>query len=311
MESQQLRYFVAAAESGNLTRAAEKCGIAQPSLSQQIMKLERELGRPLFDRIGRRVELTESGRLLLERAGPLLAALDDLRREMCDVPEPGEGRLRVGAIATVAPYLLPPAVNAFLRRYPRVDLQIQENLTERLLAALRAGELDLAVLALPVDEPHLEHETLVTEPLLAALPGDHRLARKSQVTLSELRDERFVVLDEMHCLGNQIAGFCSQLPFPLSITCRSTQISTIQALIALGQGVSLLPAMARDADRSSQRAYVPLTGAGLARTLAAVWHKNRYKSPNMQRFVEFLRKTAQGYKEGNRLPAGTREKPVK
>src|SRR5262245_14691238 len=270
MELHQLRYFVAVAEIGSFTRAAERCGVAQPSLSQQIHTLEEQLDQRLFDRLGRQVRLTEAGEELLGRAQAILAAVDEAERALRDGGAPGKGRLSVGAIPTVAPYLLPPVVSSFLRRYPEVELQIREDFTDRLVAALLSGELDVAVMALPLADTRLVSEVLLKEPLLLTLPRDHRLAEKDKVRLDELRHERFILLSEMHCLGEQVASFCRQRDFVPQVACRTAQLSTIQRLISLGMGVSLLPALARDVDRDSSRIYRELAGHAPSRTLAAV-----------------------------------------
>jgi LysR family hydrogen peroxide-inducible transcriptional activator len=293
MELQQLRYFVAIAETGSFTRAAERCQVAQPSLSQQIQKLERQLRQRLFDRLGRRVLLTEAGAALLERAAPILAAVDEAERSLRDGLDPGRGRLTVGAIPTVAPYLLPPVLTAFLRRYPQVETLLQEDVTQALLAALAAGELDLAVVALPVADERLRVEPLCTEALLVTLPRGHRLARRHRVGLDDLRDERFILLNEMHCLTGQVRSYCGKHGFTPQVACRSAQVATVQRLIELGLGVSLLPALARDADRSRKRVYREVAAdEPPARTLAAVWHKQRYQSPTMRLFLEQLRSRA-------------------
>jgi LysR family transcriptional regulator, hydrogen peroxide-inducible genes activator len=287
MEMHQLRYFVAVAEAANFTRAAQRCDVSQPSLSQQIGKLEAHLRQRLFDRLGRRVVLTEAGRLLLDRARAILAAADDAERRLRDAADLG-GRLAVGAIPTVAPYLLPPALERFLRRHPRVELTVHEDVTRNLVEAAAAGELDLAVLALPVTDERLEAEPLLTEPLLLALPPGHRLARKRRVAVEDLAEERFILLTEMHCLGEQVLSFCRASGCQPPIACRSAQIGTVQKLIALGQGISLLPEMARRADPDRATVYRPLAG-GPARTLAVAWHRHRYHSLAAERFLAELR----------------------
>src|SRR5262249_20725690 len=142
MEMHQLRYFVAVAQTGSFSRAAERCYVSQPSLSQQIQKLERGLKQKLFDRLGRRVVLTEPGRLVLARATAILAAVADAERRLRDRDEDQGGRLAVGAIPTIAPYLLPLALERLLQRYPVMDLTIHEDVTQHLLAQLLAGDLD-------------------------------------------------------------------------------------------------------------------------------------------------------------------------
>jgi LysR family hydrogen peroxide-inducible transcriptional activator len=290
MELHQLRYFVAVAEAGSFTRAAERCGVAQPSLSQQIQTLEKKLRQQLFDRLGRRVLLTEAGKELLGRATAILASVDEAERSLRDGLEPGTGRLAVGAIPTVAPYLLPPVLTGFLRRYPGVEIHLQEDLTPHLLAALREGELDLAVMSSPILDEHFRVEPLRTEPLLVTLPRGHRLAHKRSLTLKDLDDERFILLSEMHCLGEQVAGYCRQHDFAPRVACRSAQIATVQRLIELGLGISLLPALARDADRTSRRVYRELAEDPPSRVLTAVWHRQRYQSPTARLFLEQLKK---------------------
>src|SRR5262249_31952158 len=140
MELHQLRYFVAVAQTGNFSRAAERCHVSQPSLSQQILKLEHRLGQPLFNRLGRPAVLTDAGRLLLDRATAILASLDDAERRLLAGDEHQGGRLAIGAIPTIAPYLLPPTLEGFVRACPNVELIIREDVTEHLLAAVVEGE---------------------------------------------------------------------------------------------------------------------------------------------------------------------------
>jgi LysR family hydrogen peroxide-inducible transcriptional activator len=286
MELHQLRYFVAVAETGSFTRAAARERVSQPALSQQVRKLERRLRRPLFDRLGRGVLLTDAGRHLLGRAAAILAAVDEAERGLREGQEDA-GRLVVGAIPTVAPYLVAPALGPFLRRSPAVELALHEDLTEHLTAALLSGDLDLAIMALPVADEHLTAERLLTEPLLAALPRKHRLAARRRLALADLREEPFILLSEMHCLGGQVGAYCRQ--HGLRVACRSAQIPTVQTLIGLGLGVSLLPRMAAAADRGGPRAYRPLAGGGPRRTLAVVRHRQRYLSRTAERFIARLR----------------------
>src|SRR5262245_54060580 len=162
MELHQLRYFVAVAHTGNFSRAAERCHVSQPSLSQQIQKLERGLGQPLFNRLGRRAVLTDAGRLLLDRATAILSSLDDAERRLRAGDEEHGCRLAVGAIPTVAPFLLPPTLEGFVRAWPHVELMLREDVTEHLVSAVIEGELDLAIVALPIADARLEAEALLS-----------------------------------------------------------------------------------------------------------------------------------------------------
>jgi LysR family hydrogen peroxide-inducible transcriptional activator len=289
MEIHRLRYFVAVAQTQSFSRAAERCFVSQPSLSQQISKLERTLGQRLFDRLGRRVVLTDAGRLLLERATSILAAVEDTERRLRDRDAVGRGRLAIGVLPTIAPYLLPPALKRFTRLCTEMDVTIHEDVTTQLVAAAAAGELDLAVMALPINDDRLAVEELFSEPLFLVLPPTHALVHRRRLRLEDLRDERFIVLNEMHCLGAQVLSFCRANGCEPKIACRSAQISTIQSLIAMGQGISLLPAMARRADRGKQRLYRRLAGDGPTRTIGVMWHRHRYHSRAADHFLAGLR----------------------
>jgi LysR family hydrogen peroxide-inducible transcriptional activator len=292
MEVHQLRYFVAAAQMGNFSRAAERCHVSQPSLSQQILKLEHHLKQPLFHRLGRKTTLTDAGRLLLERATAILATLDDTERRLRAGDEQHGGRLAIGAIPTVAPYMLPRTLDGFRQRCPKVELMVREDVTDHLLPAVVDGELDLAIVALPISDQRLQAEALLSEALLVALAPGHALTKRRRLTIQDLAEERFILLNEMHCLGDQVLNFCRANECQPQIACRSAQIATIQALIALGQGVSLLPDMARRADRGQTLVYRPLAKDQPRRTVAVVWHRHHYHSPLAEHFLAELRRWA-------------------
>jgi LysR family hydrogen peroxide-inducible transcriptional activator len=291
MEMHQLRYFVALAQTGSFSRAAERCHVSQPSLSQQIQKLERGLKQQLVERLGRRVALTDAGRLLLDRAMAILAAVEDAERRLQDNDDKG-GRLAVGAISTIAPYLLPPVLRKFLQRHPHVDLTIHEDVTARLKTAVGAGDLDLALVALPMNDERLHVESLFSEPLLLAMARGHRLVSRRKITIDDLREERFILFTEMHCLGEQVLSFCNAHGCQPWIACRSAQITTVQSLIAMNQGISLLPAMAQRVDRDPKRVYRSLTGDEPRRTIAVISRLHGYHSPTAERFLGKLREAA-------------------
>src|SRR5271154_132172 len=170
MELHQLRYVVSVADLGSFTRAAEKCLVAQPSLSQQIIKLERELRQPLFERLGRSVRLTEAGRALYAQAVTVLGSVDEIRNRVTAATDPSVGTVNVGAIPTVAPYLLPPLLKSFSERFLRATVALHENFTEFTVRGCLEGELDIGVIASPIDHDLLASEALFTEELLLALP---------------------------------------------------------------------------------------------------------------------------------------------
>ena len=290
MEMQQLRYFVAIAEQGSFSKAAQSCFVAQPSLSQQISKLEQELGVPLFDRTGKRVLLTAAGHMLLEHARSILSTVEYAGRELRDAVSRGSGRLSVGFIPTIAPYLLPGVLQTFLSKNPDVDLTIHEDYTDRLVAALCEGTIDVAIAALPLEHPLLEFEELGRDPLLLSLPANHPLATKPEVLVSDVAAEPFLLLQEMHCLTDQIMSFCRSRDFLPRVVCRNTQVSTVQALLATGHGISLLPALVRDSDDNPARVYRAFSDADPSRTLVALRHKQRFQMPQAGKFVASVRK---------------------
>jgi LysR family hydrogen peroxide-inducible transcriptional activator len=308
MELHQLRYFVAVADLESFTKAAERCLVAQPSLSQQIIKLETELGQPLFERLGRTIRLTEAGRSLYEQAVSILASVEEAKQHVADATREEAGTVAVGAIPTVAPYMLPSLVGAFHQRSPLGHVLIHEDFTEHIIANCLRGELDVGVLALPVVEPQLHVEALFDEELLLALPRKHPLAKKRRVTMEDVNGQAFVLLSDVHCLGQQILSFCNQESCRPFIVCRSAQLLTVQQFVSIGHGVSLLPAMACELDRHPDRCYRHLSGTRPTRTLGLIWHRQRYQRPLVRRFIELVRETV-GQSGASIQKRGTTETP--
>jgi LysR family hydrogen peroxide-inducible transcriptional activator len=276
MELNQLRYFVAVAELASFTKAAARCSVSQPSLSQQIQKLERELGLQLLDRFGRRIKLTEAGEAFYDRATVALDAIDDARTSVQNGQEWQTGTLSIGAIHTVAPYLLPDIVRRLTKRFPQAQVIVKEQLTEALVADCLGGELDVAIVALPISEQRLRTEPLFTERLVAVVPAKSKLAKQQQLSLRDVTSQPFVLLDDMHCLGVQTLQICNDRNCTPAVSCRAAQLLTIQELVALGQGVSLVPEMAARGDRDRRRVYRPLAGPPVEREIGMMW-RPRYR----------------------------------
>src|SRR6266571_2582587 len=194
MEVHQLRYFCAVARTGNFTRAAEQEHVAQPSLSQQVMKLEDELGTRLFDRLGRKALLTLSGKAFLERAQRVLRELNEAKAEVQEIAGGAKGTVMLGAIPTIAPYFLPARLARFSKEHPGLQVNVVEETTSVLLAHLHEGKIDLALVAFPIPGDDLVCCELGREPLYVVLPTKHRLARKSILGLQEIDDEPFLLL---------------------------------------------------------------------------------------------------------------------
>jgi LysR family hydrogen peroxide-inducible transcriptional activator len=243
MELHQLRYFVAVADEGSFSRAAAKVRVAQPSLSQQIRKLEAEIGQPLFDRLPRSVVLTEAGRCLLEYARQILASIGDARRCVDELKGKIAGDVAVGAIPTIAPYVLPELVVTFQNHYPDVTLHIVEDVTAGITRRIEAGELDVALASTCQQSPALRVELLGNEPLLALVPEGHPLAKQTVVNVDDLKSQRFLLLHEMHCLSQQVHHLLESRRLHPQVALAGSQLSTIANMVAAEIGVSIVPQM--------------------------------------------------------------------
>jgi LysR family hydrogen peroxide-inducible transcriptional activator len=289
MEIHQLIYFVAVAETGSFTRAAERCNVAQPSLSQQIMKLEQELGEPLFDRLPRRVVLTEAGRMLLPRANSILAELQDIKQGLNEDIEDGRGVLSVGFIPTVAPFVLPRVIERFSQDFPLATLSVQEDLTEVLVREIIDGKLDVGITSLPIHNKLIRTQELLSEPLMVASSHGHDIVSRTSLHVKELDDYPFIALSEVHCLGEQVQSFCYRQDLNLKIVCHTSQLSTVQNCVALGLGVSLVPQALALSDTSEQISYRALSDAAPQRKIAAATHVERTQSFLAKKFIEIVR----------------------
>lgn len=295
MEMHQLRYFVAAAELRSFSKAARACSVAQPSLSQQIKKLEDGLGTRLFDRMGRGAELTEAGRALLPRARRILAEVRDAEERLRAGLDDESGALTIGAIPTMAPYVLPGVLKRMRRERPGCEVSVREDVTSRLLEALADHEIDVALVSVPAEHPLVDLEVIGRERLLVAMAkGD--APNKKSVALESLRDAPAVVLHEMHCLSGQVEGFCAANGVSPRIVCRGAQFQTVLGLVALGMGVSIVPEMCAKADTSSARVYLPIAKEGPERAIALAWRKGRSRSGAAERAAALMREVAGAYK---------------
>jgi LysR family transcriptional regulator, hydrogen peroxide-inducible genes activator len=286
MELHQLRYFCAVAESGSFSRAAEHSHVSQPSLSQQILKLEAELGARLFDRLGRSVRLTEVGKAFLPRARAVLRELEAARGDVVERKDSISGQVTVGVIPTVAPYFLPPVLAAFSERFAESAVIVVEEITPVLLERLRAGAIDIAVLALPVRGHEFESLPLLTEPLFAALPRKHPLARRSTIALRDLRKEPFLLLRDGHCFRENAVAACDRARVSPRVVFESGQFSSLLGLVGAGVGVSLVPAMA--VDRRSQVRFVRISDPPATRTIGALTLRGRSLSRAHHAFLSSL-----------------------
>jgi LysR family hydrogen peroxide-inducible transcriptional activator len=288
MEIQQLRYVVAVARTANFSRAAELCHVSQPSLSQQIKKLEDELGERLFDRLKRAVKLTPQGETFLPRAIRILEEMDAAKREASDAQDLRRGVLTIGVLPTIAPYLLPAVMAQFTKKYPGVEIVVQEDTTARLLKLALDYEIDFALASQPMQNERLQVKALFSEELLLALPPGHSLARQRTVAAADLEGERFIVMKEGHCLGEQVLGFCDRRGVKPGISFRSSQLETVQAFVASGLGISLIPAMAARSKRKDLPTYRSLHAPRPERKIVVAWPKPRPPGRAAREFLKLI-----------------------
>ncbi len=273
MELHQLRYFCAVAETGSFSRAAEQSHVSQPSLSQQIMKLEDELGARLFDRLGRSVRLTDLGKTFLPRARGVLRELEAAKGDVVEHKDSVGGSVSIGVIPTVAPYLLPPYLTSFSQKYPQAHLTVIEEITPVLLERLRAGTIDVAILALPIRGHEFEISPLLTERLFAALPAKHKLASRRSLSLKDLRAEPFLLLRDGHCFRDTAVAACDRARLNPQIIFESGQFSSLLSMVGAGMGVSIVPQMA--IEKSARCRFVRIADDSATRTIAALVLRGR------------------------------------
>lgn len=294
MDTSLLRAFVETVDAGTLSRAARHLEISQPSLTAQIQRLEKHLGVPLFARHGRGVTLTDAGKALYPRARSLLdevrATEGAIRREGAEEA----GTLSVGAIPTVAPYVIPAALQRLRASHSATRVELREDYSATLAKMMLDGALDVVIAALPYPFEHLDTESLGIDALVVAVPAQHAAARAGRITLTQLRDAPAVTLDPAHCLGEQVAGFCSSRHLSPSVVCRSAQLATVFELVGAGVGLSIVPAMAAARHNTPQCAYVPLAEHTLQREIVAVWRRGAVKSVQARAFVDCVRDVVRG-----------------
>lgn len=294
MELRQLRYFVAVARFRSFTRAAEHQHVAQPSLSQQIKKLEDELGARLFDRLVRGVALTEFGERFQEHARRVLVEVESAHEVMREMLGLRRGKVNLGVIPTVAPFVLPQALQAFGRRYPGIEVKVAEDLTRSLLNQLSEGSLDLALLSSAVRGAEIVDEPLFRERMLLAVSTRHPLwrergASQKRVSLHELASEPFLLLRDGHCFREDVLQICRRSRLSPHVAFEGGQFDTLVGMVEAGAGVTLLPQTARRHYRRTGVGLLEFTPPEPTRTIALVRLKDKFITPATRALMEVLR----------------------
>jgi LysR family transcriptional regulator, hydrogen peroxide-inducible genes activator len=283
----QLRYFDALARHGHFRRAAQSCAISQPALSMQIKELEDALGGVLLERNARQVALTRFGEELVERVRDILRSVDELGDFARASQDRLAGRLRIGMIPTIAPYLLPKVIENLARLHPEIDIHVRETLTPRLIQEVAEGRLDTAIVALPVSEPSLTEVALFKENFLLVRPGeDDRTPAPSH---EKLREMRLLLLEEGHCFRDQALAFCNMQTSPPREVLDASSLSTLVQMVGAGIGVTLIPEMAIEVEtRSAPVSVARFKNPQPSRTIGMVWRKSSPLARQLQQISEVV-----------------------
>ncbi|AAK25659.1 hydrogen peroxide-inducible genes activator [Caulobacter vibrioides] len=290
----QLQYLKLLSEHGSFSRAAENAHVTQPTLSAGIQELEKILGAPVVDRARSGVILTAAGQEAVRRAEDILARAEDLVQAARGAGQPLAGRFRLGVIPTVAPYLLPRALPVLRDRFPKLKLFLREDLTHRLIGALKTGALDAALIALPYDMGGLDWAHVEDDELLAAAPANHPMAASTQVDPDSLAGEDLILLEDGHCLRDHALAACGLEP-PRGVgeeeTFAATSLPTLVQMIGSGLGVSFLPKMAVQAGLTDKAAVTvrPLATAHPSREIVVAWRAGSSRGVEGRLLADTLR----------------------
>jgi LysR family transcriptional regulator, hydrogen peroxide-inducible genes activator len=276
MNLKDLKYLVALADTGHFGRTAERTFVSQPTLSAQLKKLEEYLGVKLVERHPKNVQLTEVGKEIVTRARRMLNDGDEIVAVARNNTDPLSGKLKIALIPTIGPYLLPRVMQKLRKSLPNLGLMLYEHQTEELLKRLRDGQIDLGILALPIDQEGLESRRLYREEFTVALPSDNPLAQKASIKASDLKGQTLLLLEDGHCLRDQALEVCSRIDVREPEDFRATSLETLRHMVVAGLGVTLMPELAVEPPFGSQRGLVvrQFSKPAPSRTVGAVWRKS-------------------------------------
>ncbi len=295
----QLRYFDALATHNHFGRAAAICAVTQPALSMQIKELEGALGALLIERSARQVRLTRFGEHAIERTREILRFVDELGDAARASRDQFAGRLRIGMIPTIAPYLLPSLMTRVAKTYPQLEVHVREALTSKLIQEVMDGRLDAAIVALPVSLPALAETALFSENFLLVRAGQDDA---TPVPSSEkLREMRLLLLEEGHCFRDQALSFCNMRSAPPREILDASSLSTLVQMVGAGMGVTLIPEMAVAVEtRSATVSVARFKDPQPSRTIGMIWRKTSPLSPHLVRLSELVRRAGKAFRQRGR-----------
>lgn len=294
MNLRDFSYIIAVAETRHFGHAAARCFVSQPTLSGQIKKLEEELGVVIFERTNRSVEITPVGEAILAHARQLMEQLDVIEQVARAAQDPLAGPLRIGAIPTLSPYLMPLILQPLKKQHPQMRLVLSEELTETLLERLHNHEIDAALLATAVDEPDLESLSLFEEPFWIAYPRKHPFYTREKITRKDLENENLLLLAEGHCLADQAMEVCQiqeRRKQGEYADTRAASLETLLQLVGAGYGTTLVPALALRGSWASGSGVVaqPLELPHASRRVRLVYRKSFPRLAALEAFAGIIR----------------------
>ncbi|MEO6081307.1 MAG: LysR substrate-binding domain-containing protein [Steroidobacteraceae bacterium] len=294
LKLKDLRYLVAVADTRHFGQAAARCFVSQPTLSAQLKKLEEYLGVQLVERHPRRIALTEAGTQVVARARRIIEASDEIVALTELQRDPLAGRLRMALLPTIGPYLLPLLAARIRKKLPRIDLLLYEYQTGPMLEHLRAGDIDLGILALPVPTDGLVERKLFDEPFVVAVPEHHALASRKSLKATDLNGETLLLLEDGHCLRDQALEVCARAQLHEKQDFRATSLETLRQMVASGGGITLLPLLASSGAYGNARGVVTLPFAKPVpvRHIGALWRKTSARGAAIEAVCEIIAETA-------------------
>ncbi|MBB3130774.1 DNA-binding transcriptional LysR family regulator [Paenibacillus rhizosphaerae] len=287
MDIRQLQYFMEVARLQSFTKAAESLYITQPSISKTIRNIEEELGVTLFDRSGKKVVLTDAGRIIYEQAQPIVKSFQSLSSELGDLKNLKKGHIRLGLPPMVGSSFFPEVIGQFHQKYPQVTMQIFEDGAKKVEVDVESGLLDIGVVVLPTDDSLFHSFSFVRENLMLLVHPSHRLAHRECVPLADLAEENFVLFREDFALHDRIITECVRVGFQPHIVYESSQWDLISGMVAANLGIALLPeTICREIDRERIR-IMPLVEPVIPWQLGMIWRRDRYQSYAAREWIAF------------------------
>jgi len=289
MNIRDLKYLVALSETKHFRKAAEQCYVSQPALSMQIQKLEDSLGITLFERSNREVIITDIGREIINKAKELLLIEKEIYEIADNLKNPLSGNLRIGAFPTLAPYIFPKIVPKIHAELNELKLFLIEEKTNNLIYKLENGEIDIALLALPIENTNLDYIELFDDYFYLAVSQNHKLASKKNITYDELSNTKLLLLEEGHCLRNHALDVCSIIGINEKEDFRATSLETLRQMVIADIGITLIPEIAKK--NNDNIIYIPFIENNPKRTIAIVYRKTFHKTEIIDRIKHIIKNT--------------------